>query len=53
MELTAEKFLRDKLSSEIKLFDNGVEEFHTRDINHLLKCLDDKDKKIEALKKNT
>jgi hypothetical protein len=50
MELTAEAFLREKLESEISLFGDGTTEFHTRDINHLLKCLDDKDQRISALR---
>ncbi len=50
MELTAEQFLRDKLESEIGSFGDGTKEFHTRDIEHLLKCLDDKDKLIKSLK---
>ncbi len=52
MEVTAEKFLRDKLESEISSFGDGNTEFHTRDINHLLQCLDDKDEQIKELKLN-
>lgn len=47
MELTAEQFLREKLESEIGSFGDGTAEFHTRDIEHLLKCLDDKDERIK------
>ncbi len=47
MKLTAEEFLREKLESEISSFGDGTTEFHTRDIQHLLKCLDDKDEIIK------
>lgn len=47
--MTAEEFLRDKLESEISSFGDGTTEFHTRDIEHLLKCLDEKDEKISKL----
>jgi hypothetical protein len=40
---TAEEFLREKLESEIADFGDGTAEFHTRDIAHLLQCLDEKD----------
>lgn len=45
--MTAETFLREKLESEIQSFGDGTTEFHTRDIEHLLKCLDDKDESIK------
>lgn len=44
--LTAEKFLREKLESEISSFGDGTTAFHTRDIQHLLECLDEKDNLI-------
>ena len=44
--MTAEKFLREKLESEISSFGDGNTEFHTRDLEHLLKCLDHKDEII-------
>jgi hypothetical protein len=47
MKLTAEEFLREKLASEISNFGDGTTEFHTRDIEHLLKCLDEKDEQIK------
>lgn len=46
-DLTAEEFLREKLESEITSFGDGTTEFHTRDIEHLLKCLEEKDDRIE------
>lgn len=46
-QLTAEEFLREKLESEIQAFGDGTTEFHTRDIEHLLKCLDQKDERIK------
>ena len=46
-KLTAEAFLREKLESEIQTFGDGTTEFHTRDVEHLLKCLDDKDERIK------
>lgn len=46
MKLTAEEFLREKLESEIQAFGDGTTEFHTRDVQHLLQCLDDKDERI-------
>jgi len=49
MKLTAEEFLREKLASEISNFGDGTTEFHTRDIEHLLKCLDEKDDKIKEV----
>lgn len=49
MKLTAEEFLREKLETEIGSFGDGTTEFHTRDIEHLLLCLDDKDEKIRQL----
>lgn len=52
MKLTAEQFLREKLESEIQSFGDGTTEFHTRDIEHLCKCLDDKDDEITELKSN-
>ena len=52
MKLTAEQFLRDKLESEIQNFGDGSTEFHTRDIEHLCKCLDEKDSEIHELKAN-
>ena len=45
-KLTAEEFLRDKLESEIQAFGDGTTQFHTRDLEHLLQCLDDKDERI-------
>ena len=50
MQLTAEQFLREKLESEISSFGDGTTEFHTRDIEHLLKCLEAKDLEIHELK---
>ncbi len=47
-ELSAEKFLREKLASEISSFGDGTTEFHTRDVEHLLYCLDSKDKEIKS-----
>lgn len=47
-EKTAEQFLREKLESEISSFGDGTTEFHTRDIEHLLKCLDDKDENFRV-----
>jgi len=51
-----EKFLRDKLESEISSFGDGMTEFHTRDLNQLINILDSKDQqnsemqtKIEVL----
>ena len=52
MKLTAEQFLIEKLESEIQSFGDGTTEFHTRDIEHLCKCLDDKDDEIRELKSN-
>jgi hypothetical protein len=49
MKLTAEQFLREKLESEISSFGDGTTEFHTRDIEHLLKCLEEKDSEIHEL----
>lgn len=56
MNISAEQFLREKLASEIETFGDGTTEFHTRDIEHLLKCLENKDdvimedeQKIKAL----
>ncbi len=49
MKLTAEEFLREKLASEISSFGDGTTEFHTRDVEHLLKCLDEKDKTIKQI----
>jgi hypothetical protein len=49
-ELTAEKFLRKKLESEISVFGDGTAEFHTRDVQHLLICLDDKDGVISQIR---
>ena len=49
MELSAEQFLREKLESEISSFGDGTNEFHTREIQHLLQCLDEKDNKISNL----
>lgn len=48
--ITAEAFLRDKLESEIATFGDGTTEFHTRDIEHLLKCLDEKDHLLRQAK---
>lgn len=48
-EITAEKFLREKLESEISSFGDGMAEFHTRDIELLLHCLDEKDEQIVKL----
>lgn len=45
-QLTAEEFLRDKLASEIEGFGDGTTGFHTRDIQHLLHCLEEKDNQI-------
>lgn len=45
-KLSAEQFLRDKLESEIATFGDGTTEFHTRDVQHLLQCLDKKDEEI-------
>lgn len=53
MKLSAEEFLREKLESEISAFGDGTTEFHTRDIEHLLKCLDEKDNEINELKANS
>ncbi len=50
MKLTAEQFLREKLESEISSFGDGTTEFHTRDIEHLLKCLEEKDNEIHEFK---
>lgn len=47
MEMTAEQFLKKKLESEISTFGNGIAEFHTVDLEHLLKCLDAKDQTIK------
>jgi len=47
MKLTAEEFLREKLESEISSFGDGMKEFHTRDVQHLLQCLQDKDERIK------
>lgn len=52
MKLTAEDFLREKLESQIATFGDGSTEFHTRDIQHLLDCLDNKDIEIKELKAN-
>lgn len=52
MKLTAEQFLIEKLQSEISSFGDGTTEFHTRDIEHLLTCLDEKDSEIKELKAN-
>ena len=49
MELTAEAFLRDKLESEISSFGDGMKEFHTRDVQHLLQCLHQKDERTQEL----
>lgn len=46
----AEKSLRDKLSSIISDFGDGETEFHTRDIECLLKILDEKDSENLQLK---
>jgi len=45
--MTAEEFLRNKLESEISSFGDGMSEFHTRDLEHILKCLDEKDQIIQ------
>lgn len=55
-DLSAEKFLREKLESQIRSsshgYDsNGYDSFHTRDIEYLLKCLDSKDQVIRQLEK--
>ena len=52
MELSAEQFLREKLESEISSFGDGTNEFHTREIQHLLQCLDEKDNKIKEIENN-
>ena len=52
MKLTAEQFLREKLESQISSFGDGTTDFHTRDIDHLLKCLEEKDNEIHELKAN-
>lgn len=52
MELSAEQFLREKLETEISSFGDGKTEFHTREIQHLLLCLDEKDNKIKELERN-
>ena len=52
MKLTAEQFLIEKLESEISSFGDGITEFHTRDIQHLCKCLSDKNDEIRELKAN-
>ena len=52
MKQTAEEFLREKLESEIGSFGDGTTEFHTRDVAHLLKCLEEKDSEIHELKSN-
>lgn len=46
---TLEKFLRDKLESEIGQFGDGNTEFHTRDLEQLVNILDDKDDCIREL----
>jgi len=51
MKLTAEQFLREKLESQISEFGDGTTEFHTRDVEHLLKCLDEKDEQNKELHK--
>lgn len=52
--MTAEKFLREKLELEIKLFGDATTEhlaqFHVKDVGHLLKCLDEKDEMIREAK---
>jgi len=49
-ELTAEAFLRQKLESEIQDFGDGNTKFHTRDLEHLLECLDEKDQQTASLR---
>lgn len=49
-KLTLEKFLRDKLESEIQSFGDGNTEFHTRDLEQLINILDGKDDQISELK---
>jgi len=44
-----ERFLRDKLESEVATFGDGMTEFHTRDLEQLLKILDSKDEIIRNL----
>jgi len=46
-----EKFLRDKLESEIQNFGDGITEFHTRDLNQLINILDSKDKETSDMQK--
>lgn len=50
--MTAEKFLREKLISEVSIFGDGTTEFHTRDLQHLLQCLDHKDEIIRQAVKH-
>lgn len=50
MKKTAEEFLREKLESEISSFGDGITEFHTKDVQHLLQCLYDKDEEIRQTK---
>lgn len=45
-----EKFLTNKLESEIAAFGDGITEFHTRDLEALLELIENKNKEIERLK---
>lgn len=49
-KITAEQFLREKLESEVAAFGNGTTEFHTVDLEYLLKCLEAKDTEIAEYK---
>ena len=44
-----ETFLRDKLQSEIESFGDGNTEFHTRDLEQLIRILDEKDKLVNTM----
>lgn len=51
MEKSAEDFLIEKLEDEIATFGNGITEFHTKDLEHLLNCLHDKNSIIKQKEK--
>jgi len=51
MAISAERFVREKLASEISSFGDGKLEFHTREIQLLLERLDEKDVELINLNK--
>lgn len=47
---TADEFLIEKLISEISVFGDGITEFHTRDLSHLVNSFQEQKLEIENLK---